>query len=120
MDAVTVHAFWYWDHYQGDNVGGRRMATLDAIRRIGGAPIEGTARTVDAADLDGNGFYPRKFDVQLSLEDLQKLRAFHTAYLRNAANPLSREDVARLIGAEFLRAEGMAVRLTPKGESAVL
>jgi hypothetical protein len=120
MEAATVHAFWVWDHNLGDNVRAPRMATLEAIKRVGGVPVEGTARSVDAADLDGNGFYPRKLDVQLSLEYRQKLRAFQSVYLRNVGNPLPREDVSRFIEAGLLRAAGMAVRLTPKGESALL
>jgi hypothetical protein len=120
MESVTVCAFSVWDQNIGGNVRAPRMATLEAIKRVGRTPIDGTAKSVDVADLDVNDFYPRKLQVPLLAEDLHKLRAFAEAYSRNFANPLPREDISQFIEAGLLKADGLAVRLTPKGEAALL
>jgi hypothetical protein len=79
---------------------------------VHGVAVDGTGRSVDESELDGNQFYPRKSNVQLDSQDLLKLRAFQNAFEHNVGNPLPREDIER-----FIVARGLAVRLTSKGEA---
>jgi hypothetical protein len=110
--AVSVYGFVIWDRERGGNVRPPRLGTLEAIERVRGVAIDGTARSVDESELDGNEFYPRKSNVQLDSQDLLKLRAFQNAFEHNVGNPLPREDIER-----FIVARGLAVRLTSKGEA---
>ena len=64
MALVSVYRFTWWDQTNGENVLTPRFATLEAIRRAQGSPLDKTVRVVDTADLDGNGHYP-KADVWL-------------------------------------------------------
>ena len=112
MGAVAVYAFVIWDRDRGGNVRPSRLATLEAIKRVHGVVVEGTSKRVDESELDGNQFYPRKSNVQVDSQDLLKLRAFQSAYERNVGHPLPREDIER-----FIKARGLAVRLTSKGEA---
>ena len=112
VSAVSVYAFVIWDRERGGNVRPPRLATLAAIKRVRGVAIDGTGRSVDESELDGNQFYPRRSNVQLDSQDLLKLRAFQDAYEHNVGNPLPREDIER-----FIVARGLAVRLTSKGEA---
>jgi hypothetical protein len=112
VSAVDVYAFVIWNRERGGNVRSPRLATLDAIRGVEGVAIDGTGRSVDESELDGNHFYPRKSNIELESHDLLKLRAFQRAYEHNVGKPLRREDIERLI-----EARGLAVRLTSKGEA---
>jgi hypothetical protein len=111
MGPVDVYAFVIRDGERGGNVRPPRLATLEAMKRVHGVAVEGTHRSVDESELDGNEFYPRKSNIQLDSQDLLKLRAFQSAYEHNIGNPLPREDIER-----FIEARGLAVRLTSKGE----
>jgi hypothetical protein len=109
---VSVYAFVIWDPERGGNVRTPRLATLEAIKRVQGVVVDGTQRSVDESELDGNQFYPRKSNIQLDSQDLLKLHAFQSAYERNVGNPLPRGDIER-----FIEARRLAVRLTSKGEA---
>ncbi|MDQ5986519.1 MAG: hypothetical protein CSYNP_02249 [Syntrophus sp. SKADARSKE-3] len=63
MSKLTVYQFRVFDINQGMNVLAKRMATLEAINTINGAPIMETAQEVDATEVDGNGHYPKSFKV---------------------------------------------------------
>lgn len=112
MGTVEVYAFVIWDRERGGNVRPPRLATLEAISRVHGVAVDGSGRSVDESELEENQFYPRQSNTQLDSQDLQKLRAFQSAYEHNVGNPLSREDIERLIEARRL-----SVRLTSKGEA---
>ncbi len=60
MDLVQVFKFEHVDEHNNATVRAQRMATLDAIDRVKGVAIESTMKMVDKAELDGNGFYPKK------------------------------------------------------------
>jgi hypothetical protein len=60
MPKATVYYFKRWDMNVGQMVPSKRMATLKAIKDLGGVPLMETAKEVDASELDGNGFYPKK------------------------------------------------------------
>jgi hypothetical protein len=55
VDAA-VYRFVWWDQNAGENVVTPRFATLEAITRCDGEPIEDTRRLVDSDRLNGNGF----------------------------------------------------------------
>ena len=112
MAVVTVYAFWIWDG--SENRRGPRMATLETITRIKGAPIDGTARSVDEADLDGQGYYPRKLDFPVPELDVRKLVAFQLG------GELARADVDRFIAEGFLKVDGVNLLFTARGEAALL
>jgi hypothetical protein len=112
MGAVSVYAFVIWDRERGGNVRPPRLATLEAIERVRGVAVDGTCRSVDESELDGNQFYPRKSNTQLDRQDLLKLAALQRAYERNVGNALPREDIE-----QFIEAPGLAVRLASKGEA---
>jgi hypothetical protein len=112
MGVVDVYAFVIWDRERGGNVRTPRLATLEAISRVHGVVVDGTGKSVDESELDGNQFYPQESTRQLDSQDLLKLRTFQTAYEHNVGNPLPREDIER-----FIEARGLAVRLTSQGEA---
>ena len=112
MSVVTVHAFWIWDG--NENKRAPRMATLETIKRIKGEPIDGTARSVDESDLDGQGYYPRKLDFIVPELDVRKLVAFQVG------GDLAKQDVDRFIAAGFLKVDGVNVIFTARGEAALL
>jgi hypothetical protein len=53
---VAVYRFVWWDQNAGENVATPRFATLEAIARCDGEPIEDTRRLVDRDQLNGSGF----------------------------------------------------------------
>jgi hypothetical protein len=54
---AAVYRFTWWDRYAGKEVISPRSATLDAITRCKGTPIEDTRLVVNSRDVDSNGFY---------------------------------------------------------------
>jgi hypothetical protein len=59
-DQIAVYRFEIWDQGIGDNVWAPRMATLETIKRIGGAADMTSETWVDRAALDGSGYFPAK------------------------------------------------------------
>jgi hypothetical protein len=59
MPPAAVYRFTVWDQNVGDNERAPRFATLPAIERVRGMPLDDTMRIVDSADIDSNGFYPK-------------------------------------------------------------
>lgn len=57
-DRIAVYRFEVWDQTIGDNVWAPRMATLETIRRVGGAADLGSETWVDRAALDSQGYFP--------------------------------------------------------------
>jgi hypothetical protein len=60
MSLVKVFNFEHVDEHNNATLRAPRMATLDAIDRVKGVAIQSSMKMVDASDLDGNGFYPKK------------------------------------------------------------
>lgn len=60
---VTVHRFTVYDIRTDESVTSTRMATAEAIERIRGVLVGGTAREIDAAGLDPAepGMTPRDY-----------------------------------------------------------
>lgn len=58
-DKVTVYYFEKYDINTDEMVHSKRRATLEAIKRVGGAPLNDTALQVDSSELDGYGFQRR-------------------------------------------------------------
>jgi hypothetical protein len=56
MADVEVYYFVAWDPDAGQNVRSKRPATLEAIKRRKGEPIQDTRSVVDSQQVDGNGF----------------------------------------------------------------
>ena len=56
---AAVYRFTWWDRYAGKEVVSPRSATLGAITRCKGTPIEGTLEVVNSRDVDANGFYSK-------------------------------------------------------------
>jgi hypothetical protein len=54
---AAVYRFTWWDRYAGKEVVSPRSATLEAITRCKGTPIEDTRLVVNSRDVDANGFY---------------------------------------------------------------
>jgi hypothetical protein len=54
---AAVYRFTWWDRYAGKEVVSPRAATLEAITRCKGTPIEDTRLVVNSRDVDSNGFY---------------------------------------------------------------
>jgi hypothetical protein len=54
--TVTVYQADKWDHLNGEIVRLPRAGTLDAIRAARATPVMASAREIDSAALDGNGF----------------------------------------------------------------
>ena len=55
MSKVKVYQFKRYDINTDQYVVSRRMATREAIERLGAVVISGTAAEVDGAHLDGDG-----------------------------------------------------------------
>jgi hypothetical protein len=72
MNKVKVYRFQIWDQNMGENVWTPRSATLDAIKRVNGFADFPSEQTVDDAELDGNGFYPkrRQYKIELAPHEL--------------------------------------------------
>jgi hypothetical protein len=62
----TVYKFEVYDITTDESRPSRRMATLDAIARARGTPVEGTGREVETSDLDPaeDGMTPRDFHLR--------------------------------------------------------
>ena len=54
---AAVYRFTWWDRYADKEVVSPRSATLEAITRCNGTPIEDTRQVVNSRDVDANGFY---------------------------------------------------------------
>ena len=54
---AAVYRFTWWNRYAGKEVVSPRSATLEAITRCNGTPIEDTRQVVNSRDVDANGFY---------------------------------------------------------------
>jgi hypothetical protein len=54
---TAVYRFTWWDRHAGKEVDSPRFATLEAITRFKGTPIEDTRLVVNSRDVDRNGFY---------------------------------------------------------------
>jgi hypothetical protein len=57
VSEAAVYRFTWWDQYAGKPVVSPRSATLEAITRCKGTPIEDTRIVVSSRDVDSNGFY---------------------------------------------------------------
>jgi hypothetical protein len=57
VSEAAVYRFTWWDRYAGKDVVSPRSATLEAITRCNGTPIEDTGIVVSSRDVDSNGFY---------------------------------------------------------------
>src|SRR5580700_4071668 len=57
VSEAAVYRFTWWDRYARKDVVSPRSATLDAITRCNGTPIEDTRIVVNSRDVDSNGFY---------------------------------------------------------------
>jgi hypothetical protein len=64
MSRVTVHLFRAYDIHTDQFIVSKRMATLEAIARVNGEPIEGTAVAIEVSDLDPgiSGMTPRGYE----------------------------------------------------------
>jgi hypothetical protein len=60
MPKVTVYCFTGYHINTDQTINSKHMATLEAIKKSSGVPLMETAKEVDASELDGNGFYPKK------------------------------------------------------------
>jgi hypothetical protein len=56
---AAVYRFTWWDRHAGKEVVSPRFATLEAITRCKGTPIEDTQLVVNSRDVDSNGFYSK-------------------------------------------------------------
>ena len=59
MSKITVYYFTKYDINTDQEVRSKRMATLEFINRIEGAPLMDTAKEINVTDLDENGRYPK-------------------------------------------------------------
>jgi hypothetical protein len=57
VSEATVYRFTWWDCYAGKDVVSPRSATLEAITRCNGKPIEDTRIVVNSREVDCNGFH---------------------------------------------------------------
>jgi hypothetical protein len=87
---------------------------LKRSRGSKGEPIDGTARSVDESDLDGQGYYPRKLDFTVPELDVRKLVAFQLGGV------LAKQDIDHFIAAGFLKVDGVNLIFTARGEAALL
>lgn len=63
MQKVTVYFFSGYQISKDRIKRSKRMATLEAIKNFGCVPLMDTVREVFAHDLDYNGRYPKKTDL---------------------------------------------------------
>lgn len=52
-----VYRFTWWDRYADKEVVSPRSATMEAITRCNGKPIEDSRLVVDSREVDRNGFH---------------------------------------------------------------
>jgi hypothetical protein len=57
MAETAVYQFTWWDRHVGKEIASPRFATLEAITRCNGKPIEASRLLVDSQQVDRNGFY---------------------------------------------------------------
>jgi hypothetical protein len=57
MLETAVYQFTWWDRHVGKEIASPRFATLEAIARCHGKPIEASRLLVDSQQVDRNGFY---------------------------------------------------------------
>jgi hypothetical protein len=57
MPEIAVYQFTWWDRHASKDIVSSRFATLDAIARCNGKPIEASRLLVDSRQVDRNGFY---------------------------------------------------------------
>jgi hypothetical protein len=57
MAETAVYQFTWWDQHAGKDNVSPRFATLEAITRCNGRPIEASRLLVESRQVDRNGFY---------------------------------------------------------------
>jgi hypothetical protein len=57
MPDTAVYQFTWRDRHVGKDIVSPRFATLEAITRCNGKPIEASRLFVDSQQVDRNGFY---------------------------------------------------------------
>lgn len=57
MAETAVYQFTWWDRHVGKEIVSSRFATLEAINRCNGRPIETSRLLVDSRQVDRNGFH---------------------------------------------------------------
>jgi hypothetical protein len=57
MAETAVYQFTWWDRHVGKEIVSSRFATLEAITRCNGKPIEDSRLVVDSREVDRNGFH---------------------------------------------------------------
>jgi hypothetical protein len=57
MAETAVYQFTWWDLHAGKDIVSPRFATLEAIARCNGKPIEASRLLVDSQQVDRNGFH---------------------------------------------------------------
>ena len=57
MAETAVYQFTWWDRRAGKDIVSSRFATLEAITRCNGKPIEASRLLVESRQVDRNGFY---------------------------------------------------------------
>jgi hypothetical protein len=57
MAETAVYQFTWWDPHAGKDNVSPRFATLEAITRCNGRPIEASRLLVESRQVDRNGFY---------------------------------------------------------------
>jgi hypothetical protein len=57
MAETAVYQFTWWDRRVGKEIVSTRFATLEAISRCNGTPIEASRLMVNSRHVDRNGFY---------------------------------------------------------------
>jgi hypothetical protein len=59
MAKTAVYQFTWWDRRVSKEIVSSRFATLEAVIRCNGKPIETSRQVVDSRHVDRNGFYFR-------------------------------------------------------------
>jgi hypothetical protein len=57
MAEIAVYQFTWWDGHAGKEIISSRFATLEAITRCNGKPIEASRLVVNSREVDRNGFH---------------------------------------------------------------
>jgi hypothetical protein len=57
MSETAVYQFTWWNRHVGKDIVSPRFATLEAITRCNGKPIQASLLFVDSQQVDRNGFY---------------------------------------------------------------